>query len=100
MKMRFSGEQIIGILKEQEAGFAVKDLIRRHGMAEKSSQHCKSWFGGCALQSRIAVYCKPCLPTSRNEPPSLALCCQKRISAKTVRFESCQKEVATMFLPA
>ena len=29
MKKRFSEEQNIGILKEQEAGFAVKDIISR-----------------------------------------------------------------------
>jgi hypothetical protein len=36
MKKRFSEEQIIGILKEQEAGFTVKDIIRRHGIAEQT----------------------------------------------------------------
>jgi putative transposase len=29
MKKRFSEEQIIGILREQEAGFSVKELVRR-----------------------------------------------------------------------
>ena len=29
MKKRFSEEQIIGILRELEAGFSVKELVRR-----------------------------------------------------------------------
>ncbi|WP_165690568.1 transposase, partial [Xanthomonas citri] len=31
MKKRFSEEQIIGFLREAEAGIAIKDLCRRHG---------------------------------------------------------------------
>ncbi len=30
MKKRFTKEQIIGFLREAEAGMAVKDLCRRH----------------------------------------------------------------------
>ena len=46
MKRRFSEEQIIGILKEQEAGFPVKEIIRRHGVAEQTFYRWKSKFGG------------------------------------------------------
>lgn len=46
MRKRFSEEQIIGILKEQEVGFAVKDIIRRHGIAEQTFYRWKSKFGG------------------------------------------------------
>ena len=46
MKKRFSEEQIIGILREQEAGFSVKELVRRHGIAEKTFYCWKSKFGG------------------------------------------------------
>lgn len=46
MKKRFSEEQIIGILKEQEVRFAVKDIIRRHGIAEQAFYRWKSKFGG------------------------------------------------------
>jgi hypothetical protein len=34
--MRFSEEQIIGFLREAEAGVAVKDLCRKHGFSEVS----------------------------------------------------------------
>jgi hypothetical protein len=33
-RSRFSEEQIIGILKEAEAGRAIDDLVREHGIAE------------------------------------------------------------------
>jgi putative transposase len=32
-RSRFSDEQIIGILKEQEAGAATADVCRRHGIS-------------------------------------------------------------------
>ncbi len=36
MKRRFTEEQIIGILREQEAGGTVKEITRRHGISEQS----------------------------------------------------------------
>lgn len=36
MKKRFTEEQIIGFLKEADAGVAIKDLCRRHGFSEAS----------------------------------------------------------------
>jgi putative transposase len=46
MKKRFSDEQIINILKEQEAGFPVKEITRRHGISEQTFYRWKSKFGG------------------------------------------------------
>jgi len=46
MQKRFSEAQIISILKEQEAGGKVKDIIRRHGIAEQTFYRWKSKFGG------------------------------------------------------
>ena len=46
MKKRFTEEQIINILKEQEAGFPVKEIIRRHGIAEQTFYRWKSKYGG------------------------------------------------------
>ncbi|MBG6161527.1 transposase-like protein [Labrenzia sp. EL_195] len=36
MKRRFSEEQIIGILKEHEAGVSARELCRKHGMSDAS----------------------------------------------------------------
>ena len=46
MKKRFSEEQIIGILKEREAGMPAKDLIRKHGISEQTYYRWKSKYGG------------------------------------------------------
>jgi putative transposase len=43
---RFSEEQIIGILKEHEAGVSVADLGRKHGVSETSIYKWKSKYGG------------------------------------------------------
>ena len=49
MKKRFSEEQIIGFLRETEAGMAVKDLCRRHGFSEASYYLWRSKFGGMTV---------------------------------------------------
>jgi len=36
VKKRFSEEQIIGFLREAEAGMQIKDLCRQHGFSEAS----------------------------------------------------------------
>ncbi|OLI96635.1 transposase, partial [Xanthomonas oryzae pv. oryzae] len=46
MKKRFSGEQIIGFLREAEAGMPIKDLCHRHGFSEASYSLWRSKFGG------------------------------------------------------
>jgi putative transposase len=49
MKKRFSEGQIIGFLREAEAGLAVKDLCRRHGFSEASYYLWKAKFGGMSV---------------------------------------------------
>jgi len=49
MKKRFSEEQIIGFLREAEAGMAVKELCRRHGFSEASFYLWRSKFGGMSV---------------------------------------------------
>jgi putative transposase len=46
VKKRFSEEQIIGFLKEAEAGVAVKELARKHGFSDASFYLWRSKFGG------------------------------------------------------
>ena len=43
---RFSEEQIIGILKENESGISVADLCRKHGVSDASIYKWKSKYGG------------------------------------------------------
>lgn len=45
-RSRFSDEQIIGILKEQEAGVPVAELCRKHGVSDASIYKWKARFGG------------------------------------------------------
>lgn len=43
---RFKEEQIIGILKEHEAGVTMKDLARKYGVADVTLYAWKRKFGG------------------------------------------------------
>ena len=43
---RFSEEQIIAILKEQEAGMPTADVCRRHGVSSATLYKWKAKFGG------------------------------------------------------
>lgn len=45
-RKQFSEEQIIGILKEAEAGAVVTELCRRHGMSSATFYAWKAKFGG------------------------------------------------------
>jgi transposase-like protein len=45
-RKQFSEEQIIGILKEAEAGAAVTELCRKHGMSSATYYARKAKFGG------------------------------------------------------
>ena len=49
MKKRFTEAQIIGFLREAEAGLPVKDLCRRHGFSEASYYLWRSKFGGMSV---------------------------------------------------
>lgn len=45
-RSRFTEEQIIGILKEHEAGMKTTDVCRKHGISEATFYKYKSKFGG------------------------------------------------------
>ena len=45
-RKRYSEEQIIGILREHEAGLSTDDLVRKHGIAHSTFHRWKVKFDG------------------------------------------------------
>jgi len=45
-RSRFSEEQIIGILKEHQAGLSATDLCRKHGISDATFYKWRSKYGG------------------------------------------------------
>ena len=45
-RSRFTEEQIIGVLKEQEAGTPTAELCRKHGTSQATFYNWKAKFGG------------------------------------------------------
>jgi putative transposase len=45
-RARFTEEQIIGVLKEHEAGAKTGDLARKHGVSEATLYNWKAKYGG------------------------------------------------------
>jgi putative transposase len=48
-RSQFSEEQIIAILKEAEAGKAVRELCREHGITDQTYYRWKAKYGGLEL---------------------------------------------------
>src|SRR5881227_1114631 len=48
-RSRFTEEQIIGILREQEAGLPTADVCRRHGISSATFYKWKAKYGGLEL---------------------------------------------------
>jgi len=49
VKKRFTEEQIIGFLKQAEAGVSVKELCRQHGFSDASFYTWRAKFGGMSV---------------------------------------------------
>ncbi|MBB5358633.1 putative transposase [Rhodanobacter sp. ANJX3] len=49
MKKRFTDEQIIGFLRETDAGLPIKELCRQHGFSEASYYLWRSKFSGMSV---------------------------------------------------
>lgn len=45
-KSRFTEEQIIGILKEHQAGLSAADLCRKHGLSDATFYKWRAKYGG------------------------------------------------------
>ena len=45
-KSRFTETQIVAILKEADAGMAVKEICRKHGISDATYYNWKSKYGG------------------------------------------------------
>ena len=45
-KSRFTEEQIIGMIKEQEAGLSTTDVCRKHGLSPATFYKLKAKYGG------------------------------------------------------
>jgi putative transposase len=56
-KSRFTEAQIIGMIKEQEAGMPTAEVCRRHGLSPASFYKFKSKYGGmhCTTGYRVAM---------------------------------------------
>jgi putative transposase len=46
---RYTGEQIIGVLKEAEAGVSVSDLSRKYGISDATFSNWKAKYGGVSV---------------------------------------------------
>ena len=46
MKKRFTETQIIGAIKKQESGIAVKEICREVGISDATFYNCKAKYGG------------------------------------------------------
>ncbi len=50
-KSRFSEEQIIGVLKEQQAGLPVAEVCRKHGIIDATFYTWRSRYGGMEVSN-------------------------------------------------
>ncbi len=48
-KSRFTEQQIVGVLKQAEAGVQVKDLCRKIGISDQTFYNRKAKYGGLSL---------------------------------------------------
>ena len=69
-KSRFTEAQIIGMIKEQEAGMPTAEVCRRHGLSPATFYKLKSKYGGMEVSgSALQGVCAPGLQLPRHYPP-------------------------------
>ena len=49
-KSRFTESQIVAVLKEGEAGVAIADLVRKHGISRSTYFNWKAKYGGASVK--------------------------------------------------
>ncbi len=49
-KSRFTESQIVAVLKEGEAGVAIAEIIRKHGISKQTYFKWKSRYGGASVK--------------------------------------------------
>ena len=81
-RSRFTEEQIIGVLKEQEAGLKVSDLCRKHGISDATFYKWKTRYGGLEISEAKR------LKTLEDENSRL-----KRLLADTMLDNAALKEI-------
>ena len=67
-KSRFNEEQIIGILKESEAGVATPELCRKHGIASQALYRWKGKYGGMEVSEAKRLRVLICRFWRKSEP--------------------------------
>jgi len=48
-RSRYSEEQVVGVLKEAEAGISVTDLCRKYGISDQTYYNWKAKYGGMVV---------------------------------------------------
>ena len=81
MKRRFSDEQIIGMIKEYEAGVKAQELCRKYGISDATFYKFKAKFGGMNVSDAKK------LRALEDENNRL-----KRMLADSISFHSLEKE--------
>jgi len=65
MKKRFTEAQIVGFLREADAGVPVKELCRKHGFSDGSYYLWRSKFGGMSVSDAVPARALGGLPVTR-----------------------------------
>lgn len=77
MKKRFTEEQIIGFLRDAEAGLPIKELCRRHGFSETSQ---------LASQADLAAWDRASRPKTCKLVENRALAYIVKLEARNTQF--------------